>query len=103
MIKPGLAFHPGRYLANALKAKWRTQKELSEVVGISKFEINDIIKWRRNITPRIASRLWEAFNVPATSWLNLQNMYDLFLIEKNDEEISQKEYIRERVQELAYA
>ena len=103
MIKPGLAFHPGRYLANALKVKWRTQKELSEVVGISKFEINDIIKWRRNITPRIAARFGEALGMPASSWLNLQNMYDLFLIEKNDEEISQREYIRERVQEMALA
>jgi hypothetical protein len=30
-------------------------------------------------------------------------MYDLFLIEKNDEEISQREYIRRRVQEMALA
>jgi|GEM_PF-3398049 hypothetical protein len=41
--------------------------------------------------------------MPASSWLNLQNMYDLFLIEKNDEEISQREYIRRRVQEMALA
>ena len=103
MIRPWIAYHPGEYLVDALSVKGWTQKEFADIVGISKFEINDIVKWRRNITPRIAARFGEALGMPASSWLNLQNMYDLFLIEKNDEEISHREYIRERVQEMALA
>lgn len=101
MLKPAIVFHPWEYLADALEAKWWTQIKLSEVIWISKYEINDIIKWRRNITPRIAFRLWEAFWTSASSWLNLQNMYDLYQIEHNSEEIKQSAKIKERV--LAYA
>ena len=103
MIKPGIAIHPWEYLADALKAKWRSQTELSEIIGISRFEINDIIKWRRNITPRIAFRLWEAFWNSWSTRLNLQNLYDLSILEQNQEEVAQRNFIRQKVWELAYA
>ena len=86
MIQPGIAFHPWEYLLDALEAKGWTQKQLSEIIWISKFEINDIIKGRRNITPRIAFRLGEAFWDSWQVWLNLQAIYDLWLINQNQEE-----------------
>ena len=101
MTKPAIVFHPWEYLADALEAKWRTQIKLSEIIWISKFEINDIIKWRRNITPRIAFRLWEAFWNSGSTRLNLQNMYDLYQIEHNKQEVEQSKKIRKMV--LAYA
>ena len=103
MIKPGLAFHPWEYLADALEAKWWSQKQLSEIIGISKFEVNDIIKWRRNITPRIAYRLWEAFWNSWESWLKLQSIYDLYVLDHNKEEVAAKNQIRARVRELEFA
>jgi addiction module HigA family antidote len=103
MIKPGIAFHPWEYLADALEAKGRTQKELSEIIEISKFEVNDIIKWRRNITPRIAYRLWEAFGDSWETWLKLQAIYDIYLIDHNEKEIAIKNQIKEKVKELTYA
>ena len=103
MIKPGIAIHPWEYLLDALKSKWWSQTELSEIIWISRFEINDIIKWRRNITPRIAFRLWEAFWNSWSTWLNLQNLYDLSILEQSKEEIEQRKFIRQKVWELAYA
>lgn len=103
MIKPGLAFHPWEYLADALEVKGWSQKQLSDIIGITKFEINDIIKWRRNITPRIAYRLWEAFWDSWEVWLNLQAIYDLYLMDHNEDEKAMKVQINEKVRELAIA
>ena len=103
MIKPGLAFHPWEYLADALDAKGWTQKQLSEIIGISKFEVNDIIKGRRNITPRIAYRLWEAFWNSGETWLKLQAIYDLYVIDHDKEEMAAKNKIKQRVREIEYA
>lgn len=103
MKKPGIAFHPWEYLADALEAKWWNQKQLSEIIGISKFEVNDIIKGRRNITPRIAYRLWEAFWDSWEVWLNLQAVYDLYLMDHNSDEKAMKVQINEKIREFAFA
>jgi addiction module HigA family antidote len=103
MIKPGVAFHPWEYLADTIEMKGWSQKQLSEIIGISKFEVNDIIKWRRNITPRIAYRLWEAFWDSWEVWLKLQAIYDLYIIDHNEEEIAARDQIKQRVKELEFA
>ncbi len=103
MITPGIAFHPWEYLADALAEKGWNQKEFAGLIDISRYEINDIIKGRRNITPRIASRIGEALHTPSTTWLNLQNIYDLYVLDSNQEEARQKEIIRQRVEEFALA
>lgn len=99
MVKPGLVLHPWEYLEDALEVKGWSQVKLAEIIGISKYEVNDIIKWRRNITPRIASRLWEALGTSWSAWLKLQNLYDLYILDKNEEELLEREHIRERVKQ----
>lgn len=103
MIKPWIAFHPWEYLADAINIKGRSQAQLAEIINISKYEINDLVKWRRNITPRIAGRIGEALDTPSTVWLNLQNIYDLYRIDLNKEEFKQKEAIRKRLKEFVVA
>lgn len=75
----------------------------AEIIGISRYEVNDIIKGRRNVTPRIAFRMWEALGIGWETLLKLQNMYDLYLLDHNEEEIQQRHIIKTRVKELALA
>jgi addiction module HigA family antidote len=103
MIKPRIAFHPWEYLADALEIKGWSQTQFAAIINISKYEINDLVKWRRNITPRIAGRIGEALDTPSSVWLNLQNIYDLYKIDLNKEEFKQKEAIRKRLKEFVVA
>ncbi|GHV21646.1 hypothetical protein FACS1894176_11620 [Bacteroidia bacterium] len=73
------------------------------MLGITKAEVNDLIKGRRNITARLAVRIGTAFGTSADIWLKLQNRFDIFLVEKNRKEEKQIEMIRTRKNELAYA
>ncbi len=100
MINPGLAFHPWEYLQDELKERKWSQSMFAEIIGISRYEVNDIIKGRRNVTPRISSRMWEALGIGWETLLKLQNMYDLFLLRKNKEEVEQLEQIKTKVREL---
>ena len=56
-----IAYHPGEYILEELRARGRSQAKFAELLGISKAEVNDIIKGRRNITARLAVRIGEAF------------------------------------------
>ncbi|MDR0607037.1 MAG: helix-turn-helix domain-containing protein [Candidatus Peribacteria bacterium] len=55
------AVHPGEYLKMELEAREIKQKDFAEVLGISKEEVSFIINGKRNITPRLAARIGQAF------------------------------------------
>lgn len=42
--------HPGVILAEYLKENWYTQKDFSKKIGKKTSEINELIRWKRNIT-----------------------------------------------------
>jgi len=98
-----IAYHPGEDLLEEIEARWRTQKQFAEILWISKYEVNDLIKGRRNITPRLAIRIWEAFGTSADVRINLQNMFDLYTISQNKAEQKEIHSIQVRVRELALA
>ncbi len=52
-----MAFHPGEYIREEIAARGRSQKQFADILGIDKSELNNILKERRNVTPRIASRV----------------------------------------------
>jgi len=60
-IRLPVAFHPGEYLKMELEARNIKQKDFAEVLDISAVEISMIINGKRNITPRLAARIGEAF------------------------------------------
>ncbi len=103
MIKPGLAFHPWEYISDELKARKWSQSMFADIIGISRYEVNDIIKWRRNITPRLAFRMWEALGIGSETLLNLQNIYDIYILDNNEEETQQRQIIQTKVKQLAFA
>jgi HTH-type transcriptional regulator/antitoxin HigA len=55
------AVHPEEYLKMELEARDLKQKDFAEILGISKEEVNLIVNGKRNITPRLASRIGQAF------------------------------------------
>lgn len=99
--KTPIAYHPGEDLLEEIEARWRTQTQFAEILWVDKSEINNIIKWRRNITARIASRIWIAFWTSAQLRMSLQNMYDLYVLSQNKKEAEDFVFIKKRAQEFA--
>ncbi|MDR3169265.1 MAG: HigA family addiction module antidote protein [Candidatus Peribacteria bacterium] len=92
-----LAFHPGEYINREINERGRTQKRFADILGIDKSELNNLIKGRRNVTPRLAMRLSKAFGTGEKVWMNLQNRYDLYLLNMNEEEMEDINEIPSRV------
>ena len=69
--------HPGRILQEELKSRGVRQKDFCAQIGVQPSFLSALIHGNRNITTEIASRLERALDIPATVWLNLQNLYDL--------------------------
>lgn len=72
-----------------------SQSELSRRTGIPRSSINEIIKGKRSITAETAFILGTFFGMDPQFWINLQNRYDLRLVE-----IQQAREIRARVRPL---
>jgi antitoxin HigA-1 len=54
---------------------------LAKELGVPATRLNDIVRERRGITPDTALRLARYFGGDARSWMNLQTIYDLRLVE----------------------
>lgn len=85
MIKNGMrAIHPGEFLReDYLKPLGMRANALSKALHVPAGRINDIVLERRGITPDTALRLARYFGGDAQSWLNLQQIYDLKLAERD--------------------
>ena len=72
------AEHPGEMLRCELEERGMSQKDLADAINKATPVINDIIKGKRDINVEIAVLLEAVFgDIPAETWLNLQNQYDL--------------------------
>ena len=84
MIKNGMRpVHPGEVLReDFLKPLQMSAHALSKALHEPAGRINDIVLERRGVTPDTALRLARYFGGDAQSWLNLQQMYDLKVTER---------------------
>lgn len=73
------AIHPGRILLKYLKVLNMTQTKLAAMMGVKKTVINEMIHGKRAFTISFALKLEPIFDMPATYWCNMQNMYDATL------------------------
>lgn len=103
MFTPKIAFHPWEFIGDELVARNRTQAEFSKLTWISRQFLNDLIKGRKNITPRLAILIWAAFWTSAELWLNMQEKYDIYVLENNKNFQKKLETIKERVEALSLA
>lgn len=84
MIKNGMRpVHPGEVLReDFLKPLNMSANALSKALHVPAGRINDIVLERRGVTPDTSLRLARFFGGDARSWLNLQQMYDLKVVER---------------------
>lgn len=84
MSKNGMRpIHPGEVLREEyLAALGMSVNALSAHLHIPATRLNEIVRERRGITPDTALRLAAFFGGDASSWLNLQQAYDLKSVDK---------------------
>lgn len=86
MIQPAkkqpVRIHPGEILREEfLQPLDLSANQLSMELRVPVSRIYDIIHERRGITPDTAARLGRFFGTTSHFWMNLQNTYDLFMLE----------------------
>ena len=69
--------HVGEVIKDELTARNMKQSELSELTGIQKSILNDVIKGKRSLTPEMALLLENALGISATYLMNIQTQYEL--------------------------
>lgn len=75
-------FHPGVYLKDTIDVLDLTIDEFSVKTGISKDDLSLIVAEKMNITLDIAERLAKYFDNSTNYWLNLQKLYDKYMLER---------------------
>ena len=74
---PFEATHVGEVIKDELAARNMKQSELSELTGIQKSILNDVIKGKRSLTPEMALLLENALGISAEFLMNIQTQYEL--------------------------
>lgn len=102
-MKKNFYYHPWVMLKRELSARKWKQTDLAKLIWISKCYVNDIVSWKKNFTPRLAFLIWKALWTWAEIWLNLQNSYDLWIIDNDKEMKKEAKMIEIRAKELQLA
>lgn len=79
---PRSPIHPGEHLAEELQELGITAAELSRQIDVPVNRITGIIHGQRGITADTALRLGHWFGTSPQFWMNLQQLYELRLAEK---------------------
>lgn len=74
---PRTAIHPGRHLAEQLKALGMSAAELGRQLKVPTNRITGILNGQRAVTGDSALRLAHFFGNSPEFWLNLQKLYEL--------------------------
>lgn len=81
---PDMVTPPGETLAETIEAMGMSQARRAERTGRSKKMINEIIKGKAPITPRMSIELERVLGVPAGFWNNRERHYREF-VEREEE------------------
>ena len=76
------AIHPGEHLADAIEAMGITAAQLARDIHVPANRVTGILHGMRAITADTAIRLGRYFNTSAAFWMNLQQIYELRVAEK---------------------
>ena len=70
-------FHPWIFLQEEIEERELLKKTIAQQLEILPTNLSEILKGKRNISPRLAVRLEKVLNISAEYWLNLQMAWDL--------------------------
>lgn len=93
MYKDLIAFHPGSYVEDLIEDLNITQNEFAERLGTSTKTVSKIINGEERISNDIANKLAKLTGVSIKTWLNLQNIYDIKVMEIEDAQNEDEEKI----------
>ena len=80
--------HPGEMLLEEfLKPLGISQKKLADSIKVPFQRVNEIVHGRRGISPSTSLRLAKFLGTSPDFWLNLQQKYELYCIQKKESEI----------------
>lgn len=74
--------HPGEVLKDELEELGLTQSALAKYVGVFPKTINEICRGKRGISAEMAMRLSIVLGASPQFWLNLQNNYELSILDQ---------------------
>lgn len=86
---------PRDFILDELEAHNWTQDDLARLLNRPKSYISELINGKRAINLDVSQELEVAFGIEAQFWLNIQNMYDLY-ISKNSEKFKNFENIKKK-------
>ena len=76
--------HPGAVLReDVLPALEMTQTEFALRLGVSRLTVSDKLHEKRPLTPEMAARIAKLLNTAPDSWLRMQAVLDLWVIQQN--------------------
>lgn len=78
--------HPWTELQLLIKEKWLTQKAFSSILWKKVSEVNELLKWKRNITIQRDYLLHQTLWTPIKYWILKQIDYDYSLIDIDEED-----------------
>jgi HTH-type transcriptional regulator/antitoxin HigA len=76
-----IATHPGEVLKDEIEARKLVKTEVARFLGIQPGHLSELFKGKRNISPVLALKLQKLLDIPAETWLMLQNRYDLTVLQ----------------------
>ncbi|WP_123575974.1 HigA family addiction module antitoxin [Luteococcus japonicus] len=83
MMKVAEAFAPGEYLADELEARDWSQADFAGIIGRPVQFVSEIINGKKELTAESAQQIGAALETSPEFWLNLQNRYNLWLLEQD--------------------
>ena len=93
--------HPGIIIKkDYLEPLSITIKDMSTILGVSRKTLSKIINEKASISPEMAFRLSRAFDTTPELWMNLQNNYDLWIVENTS---NTWQLVQPVTSQLAYA
>ena len=78
--------HPWTELQLLIKEKWLTQKAFASILWKKISEVNELLKWKRNITIQRDYLLHQALWTPMKYWIMKQIDYDYSLLDIEESE-----------------
>lgn len=80
--------HPGEVIRElCIKPLGLTVTKAAKALGITRKTLSELLNGHSRISPEMAIRLSIAFKTSAESWINQQAKYDLWLAEKNRDQL----------------
>ena len=96
VYKDLIAFHPGSYVIEIIEDLNITQKEFAHRLGTTPKTISKIVNGEAPISDDIAFKLSKLTGVSTKTWMNLQNAYNLKVLEiKESKEMDESKICRQ--------